>query len=248
MKYNGIKIYKRTDGRWEAKKQINGNRISICRNTQAEVYEEIKNLFPKSEPTKISKITTFFDYIDFWLEKYKKPFMKKKRIFNYESVIKHQIKPYFKDINMQNFTIAEINLAIKNIPNTRQKEDATQIIKNIFKQAYRDKKIKFDIYNEITKYQHKREEGKALTLEQRKILIEKSKLIENGEIFVFYLFTGARASEILNINPTTDITKDMIHLPGTKTDLSDRWVPILTNKRNLKEKRFDTKQTLYHLL
>lgn len=77
MQYNGIKIIRRKDGRWEAKKQINGNRISICRNSQAEVYNELKRLFPK-DTIKQSKHFTLHQYIDFWYKTYKEPFLKKK--------------------------------------------------------------------------------------------------------------------------------------------------------------------------
>lgn len=226
MQYNGIKIIRRKDGRWEAKKQINGNRISICRNSQAEVYNELKRLFPK-DTIKQSKHFTLHQYIDFWYKTYKEPFLKKERQQTYKSIIKIHINPNFPDKELNSFTLNEINLIIAKMPNTRQKEDATQFIRNIFKMAYKDKKIKEDFHEDIIKYQHKREQGNALTNQQRKILIENAKKIPGGEIFICYLFTGARMSELLGLDLTKDISKNQIHLKGTKTDLADRWIPLL---------------------
>ncbi len=235
MQYNGIKIIKRNDGRWEAKKQINGNRISICRNTQLEVYEEIKRLFPK-ETARQSKNMTLHQYIDFWYNTYKEPFLKHERKQTYQTIIKLHIKTNFPDKAISSYTLNEVNLIIAKMPNTRQKEDATQFIRNIFKMAYKDKKIKEDFHDDIIKYQHKREEGTALTTTQRKIIIENASKIPGGEIFICYLFTGGRASELIGLNIDKDTTKDLIHLKGTKTDLADRWIPILKPVKTIIEK------------
>lgn len=249
LKYNGIKIIKRKDGRWEARKQINGNRINITKKTQAEVLQELKILFPKNIEKPIKNML-LYDYIDYWYKTYKEPFLKKARKNNYNCVINNQIKPYLVNKEMRLYSATEINKAIMQIPNTRQKEDATQFIRNIFKSAYKDKHIKNNYYEELIKYQHKREEGVALTISQRKKVIQQSKTIEGGEIFIFYLYTGARASEILNIDPKVDISENLLHLPGTKTDLSDRWIPIfkpiqnILNKKDLSQnKLFNTSYT-----
>ena len=236
MQYNGIKIRKRKDGRWEAKKQTNGNRINIVKRTQYEVLNTLKILFPKNTIQPIRKMF-LYDYIDFWYRTYKEPFLSKTRKNNYNCVINNQIKPYLENKEMRTYTTNEINKAIINIPNTRQKEDATQFIRNIFKMAYKDKYIKNNYYEDLIKYQHKREEGTALTIKQRELVIKKSKTIDGGEIFIFYMFTGARASELLNINPQIDINEYMIHLPGTKTDLSDRWIPIFQPIKDILKKK-----------
>ncbi len=245
MQYNGIKIIKRNDGRWEAKKQINGNRISICRNTQQEVYQELKRLFPKSETEKISKHLTLHQYIDIWYAKYKEPFLKHERQQTYKSIIKIHIKPNFPDKEINFYDLYEINLIIAKMPNTRQKEDTTQFIRSIFKYAYKDKKIKNNFYEDIIKYQHKREEGTALTTEQRKSIIKNAVKIPGGEIFICYLFTGGRASELIGLDINKDTTQNLIHLKGTKTDLSDRWIPMLKPIKQIVEKIKTTGKNIF---
>lgn len=244
VQYNGIKIRKRKDCRWEAKKQINGNRISVVKKTQAEVLKTLKELFPK-EIIKPSKSMLLYDYIDFWYKTYKEPFLKKSRRNNYNCVINNQIKPFFENKELKIITPIELNKSITKIPNTRQKEDATQFIRNIFKMAYKDKYIKNNYYEELIKYQHKREEGVALTIQQRNEVIKQAKTIDGADIFIFYMFTGARASEVLSINPQTDITNDLLHLPGTKTDLSDRWIPIFKPVANILKHKDLTKSKLF---
>ncbi len=245
MQYNGIKITRRKDKRWEAKKQINGNRVSICRNTQAEVYEELKRLFPKEECKKQSKHITLYEYIDFWYTKYKEPFLKQNRKQHYKSIINIHLKTNFPNKAIDSYSLIEINLIITKIANTRQKEDTTQFIRNIFKMAYKDKKIKENFYEDIIKYQHKREEGTALTVAQRKILINNATKIDDGEIFICYLFTGGRASELIGLDIEKDFTKDLIHLKGTKTDLSDRWIPMLKPVKTIYNKIKLTKNNIF---
>ena len=246
MQYNGIKIRRRKDGRWEAKKQINGNRINIVKKTQAEVLSTLRVLFPKDTIQPIKKMF-LYDYIDIWYKTYKEPFLTKTRKNNYICVINNQIKPYIDNKELRTYSVNELNKLIINIPNTRQKEDATQFLRNIFKMAYKDKYIKNNFYEELIKYQHKREEGTAFTREQRKKIIQKAKTIEGGEVFIFYLYTGARASEILDINPQQDISENMIHLPGTKTDLSDRWIPIFQPIQEILSKKDLSQEKLFNI-
>ena len=70
-----------------------------------------------------------------------------------------------------------------------------------------------------------REEGKALTYEQRKIFLTQCNNITHGNIFKFYFYSGARPGEALRFAPC-DIMENAIRIPGTKTEGSNRIIPM----------------------
>ncbi len=243
--YRGIKITKRVDNRYQARFTINGKRKSIYANTKKECYEKLKS-FLSTKKIKIEKKLTFYEYWEFWYKNYKEPFIQEGTLKNYRSVFKNQIKPNFEDKDIKKVTALDLNLLLKKLPNSRMKEYASQYLVEVFKQAYKDKKIPFDIWEDIRKYHHKRTEGTALTIEQREILLEKAEQIKHGAIFKFYLFTGARPAEGLRITPK-DIEETLIHIPGTKTENSDRYIPKFSQVEELLKNIDLTHQTIFNI-
>ena len=52
--------------------------------------------------------------------------------------------------------------------------------------------------------------------------------------FLFLLYTGCRRSEALRLNVSDiDFSKKLLHVPGTKTELSDRVIPLFDNVARL---------------
>ena len=84
--------------------------------------------------------------------------------------------------------------------------------------------MKTNISKNFIKYKHNRTEGRSLTKQERQKVISASRKIQNAEIFIFYLFSGARRDELINLK-FKDITNETIHIPGTKTNGSDRFIP-----------------------
>ena len=223
MKYKNHKVEKRNDGRWQIRIRENGKQIYCYGKTQEECLAKIKNYY-LNKNHQISKRLKLFEAWQYWFDKYKKHFYKERTLKNIKSVFKNQISKYFDDKYLSEINSLELNLAINSIEQPRMKEFAYQYIKEFLSAMYKEKKIKCDIASEIKPYHSKRKEGKSLTNEERKILIEKSYLIKDGELFRFYLFSGVRPAEIYLIK-RTDIEKDFIHIPGTKTEKSDRYIP-----------------------
>lgn len=243
--YNGIKIQQRKDGRYYATKQENGIRKFIYAKTKSELYEKLKEEYPIELKQKKHQ-TTFYEFWNYWYKNYKEPTIKENTLKNYRSVFKNQIQPYFEDRPIKQITTAELNKLISNTQFGRMKEYLSQYLRDCFKIAYRENKIKFDISEEIIKYHHKREEGTALTKDQRKILLENTKKIKHGDLFEFYLFSGARPSEGLNFKPE-DIEKEFIHLEGTKTEKSDRWIPKFKKLEEILKRQDLTHDTVFNI-
>lgn len=244
--FHGIKISKRKDGRWQARFSTgNGERKYVYGNTQKKCYENLQEIF-KERKEHIEKDITFFEYWEQWYKKYKLPFYSKRTLNNYRSVFNNQIKANFEDKKIKAVTALDLNLLIKKLPDTRMKEFTCQYLRELFKQAYKDKKIKVDIWEDIHRYHHKRMEGTALTLNQRDILIEKARGTIY-DIFIFYLFTGCRPAEG-RVVLKSDFENDMLHIHGTKTTNSDRWIPILQPVREIFNKyKCNGLDTIYNL-
>ena len=80
---------------------------------------------------------------------------------------------------------------------------------------------------EVEIKRHDRFSGKAMTIDQQKEFI---KVIENRKLnfmYMTYLSTGARQSELLNLT-WTDINYEnkSIRIPGTKTENAERHIPL----------------------
>lgn len=221
--YKGHKIEKRTDGRYQARFYMSKKQYSVYGKTQEECIKNLKNIL-KNKTLLLPKTLTFYEYCNEFINVYKKPNMKALTLKTVLSVFKHHIKPNIPNCDMNKLTPLIINKALTNV-NGRMKEYASQYLRELFKQAYKDKVIKIDIYECITKYNHKREQGVALTKEQRETLIKECKNIENGNVILFYLYTGCRLSEAFRITKE-DIKETQISIPGTKTELSNRVIPI----------------------
>jgi len=228
--YKGHKIEKRNDGRYQARFYINNQQKTIYGKTEKLCLENLKEALNNQDIYK-TKTTYFYDYINSWYEVYKKPKQKIITLKTTKGIIENHIKKNIPNININELTPLIINKGLNNITG-RPKEYASQYLREMFKQAYKDKIIKIDIYDGIQKYIHNREEGIALTKQQRETLIKICNKTQYGEVILFYLYTGCRKSEALNIT-NEDIEKDILRIPGTKTKLSDRYIPIFSNLRKI---------------
>lgn len=242
--YKKHKISKRKDGRYGSKYTINGQQKSVYGKTQKECYYKLKlildNITPKQqEPTKL------FDYIDFWIDTYKKSTQNETTLRKTIQTIDNHIKTNLPNKPIKDFTTSEINKFLANFPNIRKKEDVTIIIKGIFKSAFEnDNLIKTDISKNFIKYKHKRNEGKSLTKIERQNIIDSAGKVKNGDIIIFYLFSGARQKELLTLK-FQDISNDTIHIPGTKTTGSNRFIPNFKPLKQIIAKRRNYKPTDY---
>ena len=244
MEYKGNKIIKRNDGRYCYRFTVNGTRHTVYGKTQKECLQKAKKETAKYKPS-VREPTKLFEYIDFWINTYKKSTQNETTLRKTIQTIDNHIKTNLPNKSIKDFTTSEINKFLANFPNIRKKEDVTIIIKSIFKSAFEnDNLIKTDISKNFIKYKHKRNEGKSLTKLERQKIINSAGKIKNGDIIIFYLFSGARQKELLTLK-FQDISNDTIHIPGTKTAGSNRFIPNFKPLKQIIAKRTNYKPTDY---
>lgn len=245
MEYKGIKIKKRADGRYTARWTKDKQNHQIYATTQKECYKKLKDYLQNQEKIKtVDKNILFYDYCDKFLEIYKKPTTSKQTFATYKSHFKNHIKANLPNIAINNITPLMLNECISKCDG-RTKEYVSQYLIQVFRQAYKDLLLKNNIEDSITKFNHTRKEGTAFTREQRKLIIDKSKQLKYGYVFIFALYSGCRRSELLNLQPSdVDFENNLLHIPGTKTTLSNRYIPIFSQLKNIINKLDKTKHSL----
>ena len=244
MEYKGNKIIKRNDGRYCYRFTVNGTRHTVYGKTQKECLQKAKKETAKYKPS-VREPTKLFEYIDFWINTYKKSTQNETTLRKTIQTIDNHIKTNLLNKAIKDFTTSEINKFLANFPNIRKKEDVTIIIKGIFKSAFEnDNLIKTDISKNFIKYKHKRSEGKSLTKLERQKIIDSAGKVKNGDIIIFYLFSGARQKELLTLK-FQDISNDTIHIPGTKSTGSNRFIPNFKPLKQIIAKKTNYKPTDY---
>lgn len=233
-KYDGHKISLRKDNRFCSTVTLNGQKKFIYGKTQAECYQKLKEFIKQNKPKIKQKAMTVNEYFNLWWKTYKEPVLAKSTQISTLSYFKNHILPILGNLIINKVTALQVNMLINKTKN-RTKEYISQYTAMLFRQAYKDKIINNNIAEDFVKYTHKREEGKALTYEQRKIFLTQCNNITHGNIFKFYFYSGARPGEALRFAPC-DIMENAIRIPGTKTEGSNRIIPMFKPLQELFKK------------
>lgn len=242
--------YKRADGRWEYNKQENGYKYYTIANTYRELLDKIQKIQPKlikQVKNVKTKSITFGSYFDFYIENYiKHKNYTKETIDEWERIYRLHIAHTFNKIPLEKLTTETLQTFIDNVDKERLQEKIYQRIIRVLKKALITGKIKKDITLGLEKPKRKNIQVRTpLTLEEQKTLLSA---VENTSFYVFTIFSlviGSRRDETLKFNLQEDLDeeKQTIHIKGTKTSNSDRYVNVSKGfinflKENMKDNCF----------
>lgn len=230
-------ITKRKDGRYQGSFLYNKKRYFVYDKNKKLCYKKLVELKTKlkqednPQPRKRSK-HNFYDFAITWYEKFKKNNLKPSSKTMYENCIKNhlsKIKEDFKDL-----TTLKLQNYLNKMENTRTKEIAYITIKQIFKKAEELEIINKNPAEYLTKGKIEKTQRIGLNLEEQKLLIQNLNYKKDkfSKLILFYLLTGVRRNEALNLNKK-NISKEYIYIEGTKTKNSKRYVKISNTLYNL---------------
>lgn len=177
---------------------------------------------------------TLFDWLDEYWKTYKHGRVSKTRAYELESVIRLHIKPHIENKLLAEYLPIDIENALNLVINGRTRETTYQVYAKCFRLARKNRLIISNIMDDVKVVRHNRQNGRALTKREQaklcKIIIGNK--FEN--YYKFLLLSGARKSEGLNIT-VEDINykRNTIHIQGTKTLGSDRYIPMSKALREL---------------
>lgn len=206
----------RKDGRYIIRRTINHKTITKYAKTikdAQKIYTKLKRLNEKGEE---QKVYTFKLWVNEWLEKYKKPFIKERSFKDIVNIISDILK-VFGNYKINNITTSNIQNYLNKINKSRSKEklqtyfnailqkaeDIGIINKNPFKAVIKEKKGKY----KNTSFNYN---------EQCKIL----EIIKNSEIekeIYIYLLTGCRPNE-RPASKNFDFINNIVTINGTKNE------------------------------
>ncbi len=146
--------------------------------------------------------------------------------YNFNYLRQHFDKP------IAEYTPKEIESFLLSIEKTRKAQLLQGLLNNIFRKAVLDGIIEKNPCNPIDHIIHEMNQGKALPFtDQERFFVS---LFADGHAtlaqkcyFAFAYLTGARRNEALAVTrQDVDFENNVLHLPGTKTEGSDRYLPL----------------------
>lgn len=169
---------------------------------------------------------TYGQWLQVWYKTYKEPF-----ITNYRTLYRYielYIPDSIKKLSLNdNFDILAVQRAINAIKLSRTRVEIFDLYHGSLYKAYTLGIISKDLSLALIKPKHKRVLGEALTVKEVELFLQRIKGHRYEYYYLFLLFTGSRRSEALNVTLSDfNFINSEIHIKGTKTELSDRYVPL----------------------
>ncbi len=226
-----LKARERKDGRFEIRPTIDGKKVSIYGRTAEELkakYERaLKHRGKAAEPKSKIKL---FAWLDDWVEIYKKPNVASSTYQNLKHCIQKHVKGTLTDKPINRYTVQELTQALNKIESTRMRQYARGTLRDAFACAVTVGHLKENVAAKLAPVKHISKKGKAIPL------LELSEMIDNaaGNIipgilhyYFFLLCSGARRDEALELRGRDfDLKNKIIYIHGTKTQGSDRRLPM----------------------
>jgi len=193
-------ISKRDDGTWWGRITVGRNdngtqkRKAFYGKTRQKVQKKITaalNDLDKGTYVEPSKIT-FSDWLDTWLEIYKKSEIKPMTYINYRAKIKNHIKPLIGKYRLNDLRVDIIQDTINKLSSVKKLSPETvrgiyNIIHDSLNKAVKNGLIIKNVAIDITLPKIMKKEIRVFTVAEQERFIEEAKKVYAGEMFIFDL-------------------------------------------------------------
>ncbi|MDE7082334.1 MAG: site-specific integrase [Clostridia bacterium] len=181
----------------------------------------------------MAKLITFGEWLTQWFEVYKKPNLQPNSVRNIEQMIRLHTPLWLKQMPMVKITPFDVDKALSETPNGRQRAYARQVWHSAFLKACKLGYVVRNVMELADPVKYKKQRSKALTITEQRLFLEalRGKRIE--WVMLFYLHTGVRRAEAVALKwQDIDYTENLILIRGTKTADSYRHI-LLTEPLKL---------------
>lgn len=190
-------------------------------------------LLVSSSQKPVSKYT-LYQWLGEWLEIYKKPHVAPLTYKDIENSIALHIKTQIADINLNDLSSLEVEQCLNKISTSRMRKFVYHIFNNSLAKAYKLKLISENIMSNVNSVKHKYKNGRALTVKEQQKLLELVKGTKYEIAYKLFFLTGCRRNEIFLIKwEDIDFKNNILHIRGTKTSLSNRYIPLFPKLKEL---------------
>ena len=175
-----------------------------------------------------------FDWLDEYLKTYKVGRVSKSRQYEIESIIRLHIKPHIQNKLLVDYLPIDIENALNLVENGRTRETTYQVYNESFRLARKNKLLINNIMEDIKPIHHRRQGGKALSIKEQQRFIKIISKHRYKDYYLFLLYSGCRRAEGVGIMwQDIDLSKNILHIRGTKTLGSDRYIPISSKLKQI---------------
>lgn len=200
----------------------------------AEMSEKINALMSAFETSSPPCKYTLHSWLDEWLQTYKAPKVKPITLYALDVAVRVHIKKGLPDIPLNQFDGLQLQKFLLSVSAARTRKTVYDVLGGSFRTAYNLKIIRDNPMAAVSIPAHKRKRGSALTSEEADRFLLEIKNHRLESFFLFLLYTGCRRGEALALRVgDVDFENKRLHIPGTKTDLSDRTIPLFDNVARL---------------
>lgn len=201
--------------------------ISELQTQIQNLNKQVSELLGLLRPTVKESGYTLFSWLDTWYEIYKKPKLAKNGSEEIENCIRNHIKPHMNDIALELVTGIDIQKVLNEIQAGRTRKYTYYVFFGALKQAQRLKLISDNPIDSVDPIKHKYKTGKALSKEEQHYFMGLLDKDPYRPIFAFYFLSGCRRCEATALFwSDIDYENKRIHIRGTKTESSDRYIPL----------------------
>lgn len=202
--------------------------------------KELKNKSIKPKKKDVELFSTFFN--DSYLP-YKKKTLKSDSIEGIEVWFRFIVKSGL-DKPLNRYTSSEIEKFLYSIPLTRKRQMVRGVFNNLFNYAKKLGKIKANPCDNVDRMKHEKENGNAMNFKDQLQFFtalynsDNIKITESERMYLTFVYlTGTRRREALDLSiKDVDWENNVLHIPGTKTNGSDRIIPLFPLVRRILEK------------
>ncbi len=174
-----------------------------------------------------SKNITYKEFIDYWLEVYKKPYLKPSSYKRILAEIKNHIPEEVKKARLNRITVGMIDKAVASVDLSRSRKYVYYVYHNSLHRAYCLGLITDNIAEKLFLVKHRQKRGQALTHEEQESFLKAIHGTFYENAFLFLLHSGIRRTELITLKYSDVHKKDgLIKISGTKTDTSERFIPL----------------------
>lgn len=171
---------------------------------------------------------TLGEWLAYWLEVYKKPALSESGAANIERVIRLHLSDELKAVCLKDLRAIRIDEALSKIASSRMRKYAFNVLHNALGKAYRLDLIGEMIMEKVERVKHRAKESEPLTHTEQEAFLRAIEGTPQRELFLFYLYTGARRTEALRVRwSDVDFVGRSVRIPGTKTESSRRTLYLL---------------------
>lgn len=232
-----LKIRRRSKHSYELRYTLNGLQRSIYGKTRLECRNKLKAIKMENKKPRLIKTMSFENWFNKWIDLYRRPNLKNSTLTNLILSFRKNVLPYICNKSIRQVTPDDIQKILNNM--SSHPRQATIIFTQLnlcFKQAFLCNLISFNPCSAVAINRTNGNKGKALTKGQEFKFVNYLTINNHPlkNLFFLYLSTGMRRSELLNVSkPDIDFINKEIHIKGTKTKKSDRYIQVSEKTLNL---------------